>query len=284
MEQVRSISGWIDGQALVSGYTTRAFGSLSARSDPPEIVEQRFQMLAHKLEVKPAHLFTLPQTHSNNVAIIRDQSLLDRREGRRGYRASGNEVSAGSIYIDSTDFDVSWQRGTDGVILAVDNVFAVVLTADCAPVMFWDPVSRTCGIAHVGLVGAINQLSVRMVTLMQQELGISPGNLEVAILPSIRGCHYSLARSGVWQRLKHAVMDAYGNDNPYYREGYFDLPGFIRWQLESAGVPQASIHDLGLCTVCQAQDFFSHVHAGFTGSQEREGRFGSIIGRISHPE
>jgi copper oxidase (laccase) domain-containing protein len=173
---------------------------------------------------------------------------------------------------------MDWQRGIDGVILAVQDLYPVILTADCAPVMFWSPGSQVCGIAHIGLVGAINQLAVRMVTLMKQEFGVSPEKMEAAILPSIRGCHYNLSRSGVWQRVKPAVKRLYGEDNPHYADGFFRLPEFIRWQLESAGLVSSHISDLGICTVCRANEFFSHVHAGFTGTQEREGRFGSVIG------
>lgn len=284
IENVRQVPMWAGNGELASAYTTRAFGSLSARSESPETIEQRFQALASTLDVERTHLFGLYQTHSNNVAVLRDRSLLDRPAGQRSHRFSADEVYTGSICIDASDFDMSWQKGIDGVILAVDDIFAVVSTADCAPVMFWEPTSRVCGIAHVGLVGAINQLPMRMVTLMQQELGISSGNLEVAILPSIRRCHYNLAKSGVWQRLHHAISEAHGADNPHYADGHFDLPGFIRWQLESTGVHPSCIADLGICTVCQAHDFFSHVHAGSTGTQEKEGRFGSVIGvRSSGP-
>ncbi len=277
-DQIIGIPEWTSSQRLVSGFTTRRFGTLSARCDSPEAVNQRFQTLADSLAFPSERMITLPQTHSNNVVILRDLKFLDRRKGVRSFHFAENEIFAGEILIESSDFDMAWQKGIDGVILAADDIFPVILTADCAPVMFRDLKSQVCGIAHVGLVGAFNQLAARMVTLMQQQLGVDPADLEVAILPSIRKCHYNLARSGVWQRMHSTIFEIYGEENEHYRAGFFDLPGFIRWQIGATGVPLSNIRDLGICTVCKADQFFSHVHAGLTGAQEKEGRFGSVIG------
>lgn len=277
-EEIKNVPGWEQKPSLVSGFTTRQFGTLSARCDSPEAVNQRFQSLAGSLGFPSDRMITLPQTHSNNVVILRDLKFLDRRKGDRSFHFAEDEIFAGEILIESSDFDMAWQKGIDGVIVAADDIFPVILTADCAPVMFRDTKSQVCGIAHVGLIGAFNQLAARMVTLMQQQLGVDPAGLEVAILPSIRRCHYNLAKSGVWQRMHRTIFKIYGEENEHYRTGFLDLPGFIRWQIEATGVPLSKIRDLGICTVCKADQFFSHVHAGRTGEQEKEGRFGSVIG------
>lgn len=274
-----TIPGWVGSPRLVSGFTGREFGTLSARCDSPEAVDRRFQSLADQLAISSDRMVTVPQTHSNNVVILRDLDLLERRTKVRSFRFAENELFKGDVLIDSGDFDPAWQKGIDGMIVATEEIFPVILTADCAPVFFHDPQTRVCGIAHVGLVGAFNQLAARMVTLMNQQFGVDPTDLEIAILPSIRGCHYNLAKSGVWQRMRETITRVYGEENQHYRTGYFDLPGFIRWQIEATGVLHSSIRDLGICTVCQAERFFSHVYAGINGDQAKEGRFGSVIGR-----
>lgn len=273
----------IDSHELLCAYTGRESGSLSTRADSQEAVDQRYQALADQLKIDPSHIFCLPQTHSNNVVILRDREFLNRPEGPRRFQFTEKEIHRGDIYLDRADFDMEWQRGIDGVILAVQDAYPVILTADCAPVMFWAPGSQVCGIAHIGLVGAVNQLAIRMVTLMQSEFGVEPRRLEVAILASIRGCHYNIERSGVWKRLRRSIKELYGEENQHYKDGFFHLPEFITWQLVSAGVRATHVSDLGSCTVCQADRFFSHVQAGVTGTQEKEGRFGSLIGMRETP-
>ncbi len=268
----------IESHELVSAYTSRRYGSLTTRADSPEAVDQRYRTLADQMKIDVNHLFCLPQTHSNNVVVLRDREFLRRLEGPRRYQFAEADIRRGEVHLDPTDFDMDWQRGIDGVILGVQDIYPVILTADCAPVLFWAPDSQVCGIAHIGLVGAVNQLAIRMVSLMQSEFGVEPRRIEVAIHPSIRGCHYNIERSGVWKRLQRSIKKLYGDDNPHYKDGFFHLPEFITWQLVNAGVPTEQIKDIGICTVCKADEFFSHVHAGFTGTQEKEGRFGSLIG------
>lgn len=275
---VRIIGVRIESHEVIGGLTNRAFGSLSTRADSPEVVDQRYRLVAEQMKIDVNHLFCLPQTHSNNVVVLRDKAFLQRPEGPRRYQFSESDIRRGEVHLDPTDFDMEWQRGIDGVIMSVQDLYPVILTADCAPVMFWAPESQVCGIAHIGLVGAVNQLAIRMVSLMQSEFGVDPRRIQVMLFPSIRGCHYNIERSGVWKRLQRSIKELYGEDNPHYKDGFFHLPEFIIGQLESAGVRRKHIDDLETCTVCKADEFFSHVQAGVTGTQAKEGRFGSLIG------
>ena len=170
------------------------------------------------------------------------------------------------------------RRYADGVIWKEPGMYSLVITADCAAVGFYDPVTGACGNSHVGLLGAVNRLPEGMVQAMVKHFGCRPSDIEVVIYPCIRKCHYDVSRSMTWQTIKQDVFASYGSVNELYAEGHFDLPGMIIEQLAGAGISADHIHDTGLCTVCHYDGFYSHVGAGTREAQAVEGRFGTVMG------
>lgn len=125
---------------------------------------------------------------------------------------------------------------------------------------------------------------------MQRWFGTLPGNLKAAIGPGIRSCCYQV---GAEVQAKFASQ--FGYADALFREtkerdeihekypllfltarapGHSDLPKQIfldlaeanRRQLLDAGVLAKNIDDLGLCTSCNGELFFSHrKENGVTG-------------------
>lgn len=153
----------------------------------------------------------------------------------------------------------------DGQATALEDVAAVVLTADCLPVAI--AAADAVAIIHAGwrgLVGGVIEEGVRAL----RELG-ADGELHAAIGPGAGVCCYETGPE------VHAAFAAYG---PQARYGdHADLKLVARRQLEQAGV--AEVHDAGICTLCAPPGlFFSHRRDGVrTGRQaavvwrEREG-------------
>jgi len=265
---------WSHRTGLVSGYTTRALGNLSYKSGVEAEVTARRDKLAHGIGIDRRCLFSPPLTHSNR---LRDRDFLQRLNG------FGTLPADVEVYVPPEDLavvlDPEWQAGIDGVVLNAAGVFPLVITADCTAVGFYDRTTGALGLAHIGLIAAVNRLAVAMVQAMEMSFGARVSDIEVVIYPAIRACHYDLSQSGVWQRIGPAAREQYGLDNRHYASGFFDLPGFIVAQLGECGIPAGAIHDSGLCTVCCHDRFFSHVAAGSDKNKTREGRFGAVIGR-----
>lgn len=89
------------------------------------------------------------------------------------------ELDAGKYILDS-----------DGLITDVPNLFLSITAADCLPVYFVDPVTKSIGIAHAGWRGLVKGILENIVSEMHEAFGSQPENLHVIVGPHIRACHF----------------------------------------------------------------------------------------------
>jgi uncharacterized protein, YfiH family len=178
----------------------------------------------------------------------------------------------------------------DGLITSTPGILLAVQTADCLPVILVDKKRRAIGVFHAGWRGTLKRILEKGVGEMQRYLGTRPADLRAAIGPGIRGCCYQ-----VGSEVKSAFESQFGYANDLFREtketdeihekypllfltsrapGHSQLPKQIfinlaqanRRQLLDAGVPARNISDIGLCTSCRTDLFFSHrAENGVTG-------------------
>jgi polyphenol oxidase len=178
----------------------------------------------------------------------------------------------------------------DGMVTNVPGILLGILTADCLPVILVDAKRRAVGVFHAGWRGTAKRIVEKGVGEMHRWFGTDPGDLRAAIGPGIRVCCYTV---GPEVRSAFETQFRYGRD--LFREtkernevherypllfltarppGHSELPKKIfldlaeanRLQLIDAGVPKKNISDLGLCTFCKKDMFFSHrAEKGGTG-------------------
>jgi YfiH family protein len=142
----------------------------------------------------------------------------------------------------------------DGQATALPDAAALVFAADCLPIMLAaDGAVAALHGGWGGLAGGIVAEGVRAL----REVG-GDGPVRAAIGPCARGCCYEVGED----RFAHFT------DVPGARVGErnLDLPAVARHELAEAGVEE--VHDLGLCTICRPDLFFSHrADGGVTGRQ-----------------
>jgi len=178
----------------------------------------------------------------------------------------------------------------DGMITAIPGIFLGVLTADCLPVILVDPKQHAIGIFHAGWRGTLKRIVEKGAGAMQRHFGSRPAGLKAVIGAGIRGCCYQ-----VGPEIRDAFRSQFGYADELFREtkerneihekypllfltarapGHSELPNKIfldlaeanRRQLLQLGVPAKNISDLGLCTACRTDLFFSHrAEKGITG-------------------
>jgi polyphenol oxidase len=178
----------------------------------------------------------------------------------------------------------------DGLVTNTTGILLAVLTADCLPVILVDAKTRAVGVFHAGWRGTVKRIVEKGVGEMQRWFGTRPQDLRAAIGPGIRGCCYQ-----VGPELKSKFESQFGYADSLFREtkerdeihekypllfltsrapGHSVLPKQIfldlgeanRRQLIDVGVPAKNITDLGLCTSCHTELFFSHrAEKGVTG-------------------
>ena len=156
--------------------------------------------------------------------------------------------------------------------LVTDRVGPVLgaFAADCIPLLFADPVARVIGSAHAGWRGTVNGVATNVVRRMG-ELGATPGNIRIALGPSIGPECFEVGPEVVDQ-----FRAAFGADVPGMvvqgpAKEHIDLRVAMRAQLETAGIRAEHIDSAPPCTKCEGERFFSYrrdgrdggVHMGF---------------------
>ena len=185
----------------------------------------------------------------------------------------------------------------DGLITATPGLLLAVLTADCLPVIVVDPKHRAVGVFHAGWRGTVKRIVEKGVGEMRRHFGSRPAQLRAAIGPGIRNCCYQVGPE---------VFDTFVAQFPYGSElfhetkerkeiherypllfltarapGHSELPKKIfldlaqanRRQLLDVGLSSRNISDLGTCTSCNPELFFSH-----RAEKGKTGRMMAVVG------
>ena len=129
-------------------------------------------------------------------------------------------------------------------------------TADCAPVLFADPVGRIIGAAHAGWRGALAGVTGATIAAMER-LGAARERIVAGIGPMIRQANYETG-SDLRDRFIAANPANQRFFMPAARDGHFmlDLAGYLAARLAAAGIEQ--IADIDACTYADAERFFSY--------------------------
>ena len=163
----------------------------------------------------------------------------------------------------------------DAVVSATAGVIPAVLTADCAPVLLADAEARVVGAVHAGWKGALGGVVHSAVAAMES-LGARPDRIVAVVGPCIALPSYEVG-TDFMERFEHHDPGSgrffIERDRPDKR--MFDLPGFVLWRLERAGVCQAAW--VGQDTCIDEAAFYSNRRA----FQRGEPDFGRLMSAIT---
>jgi len=157
----------------------------------------------------------------------------------------------------------------DAVITNSRQILIGVLVADCVPILIYDRTKGVAGAVHAGWRGTAKQILRNALDIMCRRFHCNPGDISVAIGPSIRGCSYEVGEAVVSE-----VQEATGKGD-YYSEMhgkyYVDLSSANKIQTLSMGIPEGNIWQSEDCTFCNPQKYYSYRYSG--GSTGRQGGF-----------
>jgi YfiH family protein len=178
-----------------------------------------------------------------------------------------------SVDVIVVDGPLTTQPKADAMVTATKGVALAILTADCQPVLFADPVAGVIGAAHAGWKGALNGVLENTVAQMLA-LGATAANITAVIGPCISQRAYEVGPD---------FKDQFtANDTKYDRffvagkgdRMQFDLPGFGLHKLHACGVNTARwTHH---CTYADPQRFFSYRRS----VHQKEADYGRLIATI----
>ena len=169
-------------------------------------------------------------TVGRNIGIIRE--ALDNRPTAWVKQVAGDGVARVS--------GEGFAGEADALLTSERDLCLNVAVADCAPVALVG--DDEVAMVHSGWRGTLSGISGKAAGMM------AGGAKRAYIGPTIRGCCYEVS-----PELANAFAQEFGEDVVSGR--YLSLPRAIRTDLERSGV---EVVDLGLCTGCRPDLFFSH--------------------------
>jgi YfiH family protein len=160
----------------------------------------------------------------------------------------------------------------DGIATTLEDVAALVVTADCLPVALVAP--DGVAMIHAGWRGlAANVLTEGVEAL--REIGVE-GDIQAAIGPSIGVCCYEV---NTWV---HRAFMKYPRGIARL-SNHAHLKNVARLQLQAAGIPLDHVHDVDICTMCAPRSLFHSHRRDYGDDPDNTGRQASAVWRVSEP-
>ena len=163
-----------------------------------------------------------------------------------------DEETAGTGFSRPLDWDV------DALITDLPDTPLAGFYADCVVTLFYDPVSRSCGVCHAGWRGTARAIAAKTVDAMAARYGADRSAIVAAIGPSIRACCFE-TDADVPTEMEKLMGDAVAPFiEPRGAKFHVDLQDINRASLLAAGLRPENIIDSGICTKCRHEEFWSH--------------------------
>jgi hypothetical protein len=143
----------------------------------------------------------------------------------------------------------------DGLITDEPGVTLMVFTADCVPVLLYDPVRNIVGAVHAGWRGTTANIAGIVVKKMVSEFDCSPSDIRAAIGPCISKCCYETDKDVV--NAMNSILPA-TDICTEKQNGKFmvDLKEANRLLLIQSGLSNIEVSDE--CTSCSSNKYWSH--------------------------
>jgi len=185
------------------------------------------------LGVNQSRLVHANQIHSANIAIVDEPGLI---------------------------------RQTDGYITQTKNIFLIISTADCYPILIYDNSNEIACALHAGWRGTQKKIAENAVSILAEKFGSNPAELAVFIGPGISKKNFEVGKD-----VSEMFDDKYvtRRDEKYFVDILADNVD----QLVSSGVKKGNIEHSRLCTYEEK----NYLHS-YRRDREKSGRMFTVIG------
>lgn len=135
------------------------------------------------------------------------------------------------------------EAGYDAMVTRQPGVKLCIKTADCIPAVFADESAGIVAAAHAGWRGLVADILPKTVAKMV-EMGADPSRLRVGLGPSLgtECAEFSDPPTEIPPQYHWAIQ----------ANKHVDLNGIALRQLLDAGIPEANIHRMDICTCCNS--------------------------------
>jgi len=229
-----------------NGFSKGHYTSLNCglgSDDKKENVLKNLNLVSQKIGCKDELLITLNQNHSNKVVYFENKSSIK------------NKLPG------------------DAIVTKIKNVGIGILTADCAPILLYEPEKKVIGCIHSGWKGALNGV-IRNTIEKFKELNSNIDNLIAVVGPCIGKESYEVKidfyEKFIGQNFKYEVFFKKIADEKYI----FDLRGFINNEISNSNIK--NIENIEKDTFSEKEFFYSYRRSRLNKEQDY-GRCISVI-------
>ena len=211
-----------------NGFSKGIYESLNCgmgSNDKKENVIKNLEFVSNKIGCKKEFLITLNQTHSNKVVYFEKES------------------------------DVKNKMNADAIVCKIKNLAIGILTADCAPILFYDTQKKIIGCAHSGWKGALNGIIQNTVKKFN-ELGSNNNNLVAVIGPCIKKENYQVGQEFYNNFIIHDKKNKIFFKKTNNQKFTFDLRGFINNEIANLNIK--NIENIEKDTFSEVKTFYSY--------------------------
>ncbi len=232
----------VHGGVSEGAYTSFNLGFYSG--DNPECAYENRSRLASLVDLPIQNLYIPYQTHEDKICVL-DENFMT--------------LSDNDKYLSL--------NGVDALITNQKNVCIGVTTADCVPVLIYDPVKHILAAVHAGWKGTVAKIVEKTVAKMVDAFGCSTQDMYAGIAPCISQKHFEVGVEVV-DAFKEAgfPLEDIGYRNSDSGKMHIDLRLANRILLDEAGMPIQNIETSNLCTYSDSDLFFSArrqtIHSG----------------------
>ena len=217
------------------GYSEGRYGEFNINrycGDSEESIKRNREALCQLLGIEDHSLLMPHQVHLAEIAVV-DRAMLTL----------------------PTEEILQKLDGIDALMTNEAGVCIGVSTADCIPVLLYDPIRRASCAIHAGWRGTVQRIAEKAVARMTEVFGSDPQNLIAQIGPGIHLESFEVGDE-VYQTFEKEgfPMELISKK---YEKWHIDLPECNRLQLVAAGIPETHIAVSPICTFQQSDTFFS---------------------------
>lgn len=166
-------------------------------------------------------------------------------------------------------------KGVDGLVSKDKGIIVGVRTADCLPILFYEPKARIIAAVHAGWRGTLLGISQKMIRKIESLDGKAQ-KIMASFGPHIGRCCYEIdeERASLFEKEfgKNSLIVSFFEGKSHLDIGYANF-----LQLLQAGLSRENIEALPSCTFCN-RDFFSYRRSKKEG--EKYGEMLSFLGLV----
>ena len=201
--------------------------------DNPEHIAENRRRLCGELNIPLCHLVMPHQIHQTKVAAITSRFMEYRPEQQADYL-----------------------EGVDAVITDMKGIAIGVSTADCVPILIFDPRHHVAAAIHAGWRGTVQRIAEKAIDEMSRYYGTDGNDCKAVIGPSISMDSFEVGDE-VYETFRST---GFNHEHLYmYRnwKWHIDLWECNRLQLLNKKIDAHNIHVAGICTYQSSDRFFS---------------------------